>query len=714
MKWGAIVLALALGADAFVPHASPVISRTRAVRSKMTMEAATAPATQEALATAATEARGLAMDSIAAAESGHLGLPLGAAEMGAVLFGQSMTYNADEPKWINRDRFVLSAGHGSMFLYSWLHIAGYDLPKAEVANFRQHHSMTPGHPEFPSSEHNTPGIEATTGPLGAGVSNCVGMAAASKMSGALFNTDDHTIFDNHIFCIVGDGCLQEGVSAESACFAAHEKLDNFIVLYDANDVTLDKMAEFTQSEDVSKRYEAYGWDVITLLDGHDLVAMHSAVEEAKDNNNGKPTLIICKTEIGKGIDEVAGTNAAHGEAGVAYVDEARKKLGLPEEKWYVSDGTYEYFAEHKKGLKAKYAAWEATYGEWQKANPDKAAILQDGIDGKTPSVDELSAAIPEHTGGDVATRIAGADVLQGIAAAVPLYISGSADLHGSTKNYIKGGGDFGSGLGKTYAGRNLYYGIREHAMGCILNGFAYYGLFRVSGATFLVFADYMRAPVRIAALSELPVNYIWTHDSIGVGEDGPTHQPVETVSGLRVFPNLDVIRPADPEETAGAFIAGIDKKTGPTALILTRQNVRTLSDYADVKTRREGVLKGAYILKKETGPLTTIIMATGSEVQHACAAADSIGDGVRVVSMPCMERFDQQSAEYKEEVLPNSCRSRVAVEAGITTLWYKYAGLDGKVIGVDRFGFSAPGDIVMKELGMTGDGVTDTVKAFLA
>jgi len=314
----------------------------------------------------------------------------------------------------------------------------------------------------------------------------------------------------------------------------------------------------------------------------------------------------------------------------------------------------------------------------------------------------------------VATRIAGADVLQGIAAAVPLYISGSADLHGSTKNYIKGGGDFGSGLGKTYAGRNVYYGIREHAMGCILNGFAYYGLFRVSGATFLVFADYMRATVRIAALSELPVNYIWTHDSIGVGEDGPTHQPVETVSGLRVFPNLDVIRPADPEETAGAFIAGIDKKTGPTALILTRQNVRTLSDYADVKTRREGVLKGAYILKKETGPLTTIIMATGSEVQHACAAADAIGDGVRVVSMPCMERFDAQSAEYKAEVLPDSCRSRVAVEAGITTLWYKYVGLDGKVIGVDRFGFSAPGDIVMKELGMTGDGVTDTVKAFLA
>jgi len=335
MKAALVALALS-GANALVaPHAKAV--------SATAMQAATlqvAPATTEALATAANEARGLAMDSIAAAASGHLGLPLGSAEMGAVLFGQSMTYNPDDPTWVNRDRFVLSAGHGSMFLYSWLHLAGYDLPKDEVANFRQHHAMTPGHPEFPNSEHATPGVEATTGPLGAGVSNCAGIAAASKMSAELFNTKDHTIFDNHIFCIVGDGCLQEGVSSESACFAAHEKLDNLIVLYDANDVTLDKMAEFTQSEDVGARYEAYGWDVITLLDGHDLTALYEATEEAKANNNGKPTLIICKTEIGRGIEEVAGTNAAHGEAGVAYVDAARAKLGLPEEKWFVSDDTY--------------------------------------------------------------------------------------------------------------------------------------------------------------------------------------------------------------------------------------------------------------------------------------------------------------------------------------------------------------------------------------
>jgi transketolase len=708
MKLALTALALGAGVHGFTaPNVKPAATTA--------LKAATlqvAPATTEALATAANEARGLAMDSIAAAKSGHLGLPLGSAEMGAVLFGQSMTYNPDDPTWINRDRFVLSAGHGSMFIYSWLHLAGYDLPKDEVANFRQHHAMTPGHPEFPNSEHTTPGIEATTGPLGAGVSNCAGLAAASKMSAELFNTDDHTIFDNTIFCIVGDGCLQEGVSSEAACFAAHEKLDNLVVLYDANDVTLDKMAEFTQSEDVGARYEAYGWDVITLLDGHDLQALYEATEEAKANKNGKPTLIICKTEIGRGIDEVAGTNAAHGEAGVAYVDASREKLGLPAEKWFVSDDTYAFFANRKKELKGEYDAWQATYKSWQAANPANAKVLQDGIDGVTPSVDELLAAIPKGAGKPEATRVSGSEIINNIAAAVPLYISGSADLHGSTKNYIKGGGDFGADLGKSYAGRNVYYGIREHAMGCIMNGFAYYGLFRPSGATFLVFADYMRATVRIAALAEIGVSYIWTHDSIGVGEDGPTHQPVETVSGLRAFPNLDVIRPADYEETAAAYAASIDKKDGPTALILSRQNLEQINS-VDADVRRQGTLKGAYTLVKESGPLECIIIATGSEVQHAYNAAKELGAGVRVVSMPCMERFDRQDAAYKESVLPAACRKRVAMEAGVTTMWYKYVGLDGKVIGVDRFGFSAPGDIVMEELGMTAKNCAAEVKAYM-
>jgi transketolase len=670
---------------------------------------AVAPAAQEtALATMATEARGLAMDSIAAAKSGHLGLPLGMAEVGAVLFGQSMKYNPEDPQWIGRDRFVLSGGHGSMFIYSWLHISGYDLPMDEVKNFRQHHSMTPGHPEFPNSEHNTPGIEATTGPLGAGISNAAGLAAASKMAAAQFNTPEHTLFDNHIFTIAGDGCFQEGVSSEASCFAAHEKLDNLIAIYDANDVTLDKMAEFTQSEDVGARYEAYGWEVITLADGHDLAAIHKAIEHAKSNNDGRPKLIICKTIIGKGIDEVAGTNAAHGEAGVEYVDGAREKLGLPAEKWHVSDETYAFFATHKTELKKEYDAWQTTYAAWQKAQPEKAKVLSDAVSKKIPTTAEMFAAIPEHDGGDIATRIAGANVQQSIAATCPMYLSGSADLHGSTKNYIAGGGDFGtpdSGLGKTYAGRNVYFGIREHGMGAIMNGFAYFGLHQVSGATFLVFADYMRATLRVAALAELPTNYILTHDSIGVGEDGPTHQPVETVSGLRVIPNLDVIRPADPEETAGAYVAGIEKQTGPTALILSRQNLRTLSE-VPVASRREGVLKGAYVAKKETASLEKIILASGSEVQWAMDAAKDQA-GVRVVSMPCMERFERQTDAYKEEVLPASCTKRVAMEAGVSGLWYKYVGLGGKVLATDKFGFSAPGDIVMKEFGMTQDGAAE-------
>ena len=646
------------------------------------------------------------MDSIAAAKSGHLGLPLGAAEMGAVLFGQSMTFNPDDPQWVNRDRFVLSAGHGSMFLYSWLHLAGYDIPKDEVANFRQHHSATPGHPEFPNSEHTTPGIEATTGPLGAGISNCAGLAAASKMSAAMFNTPEHTIFDNHIFCMVGDGCLQEGVSAEASCFAAHEKLDNLIVLYDANDVTLDKMAEFTQSEDVGARYEAYGWDVITLTDGHDLKAIYEAIEEAKANDNGKPTMIIAKTEIGRGIDEVAGTNAAHGEAGVAYVDEARKNLGLPADKWHVSDDTYKFFADRKAAQKSQYDAWQATYKAWQAANPDQAKILQDGIDGKTPSEAELLKAIPKGSGEAEATRISGSAIINDIAAAMPLYISGSADLHGSNKNYIKGAGDFGADFGKSYKGRNVYYGIREHAMGCIMNGFAYYGLFRPSGATFLVFADYMRAAVRIAALAELPVSYIWTHDSIGVGEDGPTHQPVETVSSLRLIPNLNVQRPGDAEETAGSYIHGMNHKTGPTAYILSRQDLPVLMSKTAAE-KRAGTQKGAYTLVDETAPLTHILLAAGSEVHLAVEAAATLGAGCRVVSMPCMEVFEAQSDKYKAEILSDKSKT-TAVEAGATGLWYKYAD---KVLGVDAFGESAPAPLIFEKKGITAANLAKVASA---
>eukprot|EP00960_Hanusia_phi_P051097 760593-Hanusia_phi.AAC.11 len=581
----------------------------------------------------------------------------------------------------------------------------------EVKNFRQHHSMTPGHPEFPNSEHNTPGIEATTGPLGQGVVNAAGAAAAQKMEQAMFNTKDYTLFDSVTVALCGDGCLQEGVSAEGAAFAAHEGLDNLIIIYDSNDVTLDKMAEYTQSEDTAKRYEAYGWEVVTI-DGHDINAVKSTLDKFRSSKNGKPKLLVCKTIIGKGIDEVAGTNAAHGEAGVKYVAESKKRLGLTE-PWQVSQDTYKHFESVQKRNDAKYNAWKDTYNAWKSANADKAALLEKLQKKETPSAEEMFKAIPEISKGkNIATREAGSIVINHISDLVPQFLSGSADLHGSNKNYIKNGGNFGKGFDKTYAGKNFYFGIREHGMGAIMNGIAFHGLFRPSGATFLVFVDYMRATIRVAALAELPTTYILTHDSIGVGEDGPTHQPVETVSSLRVFPNLDVIRPADPEETVGAYVHSQQRKDGPTAIILTRQNVKTL-DEIPVETRRQGVLKGAYVAKKESGDLKMIIMASGSEVQHAMAAAEQLGDGVRVVSMPCMNLFNKQSKEYRDSILPPSCLKRVAMEAGVGSMWYQYVGLDGKVVSVERFGFSAPGDIVMSELGMTAENLLKECKAYM-
>lgn len=642
-----------------------------------------------------------------------MGLPLGCAEIGAQLWGKHLSYYPDDPQWLNRDRFILSAGHGSMFIYSWLHLSGYDLPLEEVKNFRRHHSKTPGHPEFPSSEHNTPGIEATTGPLGAGVGNAVGMAAAAKLAAAKYNTAEHQIFDHHVIALCGDGCLQEGVAFEAASYAGHDGLDNLILIYDSNDVTLDKMADFTQSENHANRFAAIGWNTITI-DGHDFAAIDNAISKAKSMDNGKPTIIIAKTIIGKGIPEVEGTNAAHGEAGVPFQKTARANLGLPaDELFHVSPETRAFFAQKKTELKAEYDNWNKKYAAWKAANPALAADLETAQHKKYPSASEVLAAIPEYDAKkNVATRQSGSDVLQHVAKLVPQYISGSADLHGSNKNYINGGNNFGNPniKGKSFTGRNFYFGIREHAMGTMLNGIAYYGLNRASGSTFLVFADYMRAAIRVAALSELPVGYILTHDSVGVGEDGPTHQPVEAVSGLRTIPNLDVIRPADPEEVAGAFAASIDRKNGPTALIFSRQNVRTLNEIP-VETRRQGTLKGAYIAMKETEPLTHIILSAGSELQWALDAAKILGPSVRVVSVPCFEIFDRQSADYKESVLPSSCTKRVAIEAGITGLWYKYVGLNGKVIGTDKFGFSAPGDTVMKAFGINAENVVATAKS---
>ncbi|MEO6873143.1 MAG: transketolase [Chthoniobacterales bacterium] len=653
------------------------------------------------LSKAANQARGLAIDAVHAAQSGHLGLPLGCAEMGAVLYGYLLKHNPDKPRWIGRDYFVLSAGHGSMFLYSWLHMSGYDLPMSEIKRFRQLHSKTPGHPEF----FETPGVECTTGPLGQGVANAVGIAMAAKMSAARFNTEEHKIFDQHIFCLAGDGCLQEGVSAEASAFGAHYGLDNLILIYDSNAVTLDAMAKVTQSEDTAMRYRAYGFDV-QEVQGDDMQAFLDALNTAKENDNGKPKFIIAHTLIGKGIPEVAGTSKAHGEGGAKYAEEARKGLGLPEEHFFVSDDVKEYFAEHKKQLLADYDKWEKHYEEWRKAKPDQAQQLDDAIDKKVPN--DLFDKIPVFpTDAVIATRKAGSEVLQPIAQAMPFLISGSADLHGSTLNYIKDGGDF---TRDKPTGRNIHYGIREHGMCAIMNGVAYHGIFRASGATFLVFTDYCRAAIRLAALSKLPNIYIFTHDSVAVGEDGPTHEPVETVTSVRVMPQIDVIRPADPEETAGAFVAAAQRIDGPTLLALSRQNLPNLNDI-DIQVRREGVLKGGYIAKKETGALKLILLSCGSELQHAMAAAKELGEGTRVVSMPCFERFARQSDSYREEVLPNECRKRVAIEAGVPQIWSQFVGLDGKIIGINRFGLSAPGNEAMKELGIDAQHVIDAARS---
>jgi len=655
----------------------------------------------EILSRAANEARGLCMDAVQASKSGHLGLPLGCAEMGAVLYGYALKYNPDKPRWIGRDYFVLSAGHGSMFLYAWLHLSGYDLPMSEIKRFRQLHSKTPGHPEF----GETPGVECTTGPLGQGVGNAVGIAVAMKMAAARFNTPEHRIFDQHCICLAGDGCLQEGVSAEASAFAGHFGLDNLILIYDSNAVTLDAPAKATQSEDTGARFKAYGFDV-QEIDGHDMQAFLDALNIAKERDNGRPQFIIAHTLIGKGVPEVEGTYKAHGEAGAPYVDAARKRLGLPDEHYFVSEETREYFAGHKKKLLAEYDRWKKTYNEWRKTNPDKAKLLDDGIERRVPA--DLLAKIPEFPkDSKLATRKAGSEALQPIAQAMPLLMSGSADLHGSTLNYIEDGEDFTRDNPK---GRNVHFGIREHGMCAILNGISYNGLFRASGATFLVFTDYCRASIRLAALSRLPNIYIFTHDSIGVGEDGPTHEPVETVSSVRLMPHIDVIRPADPEETAGAFVAAVERIDGPTLIALTRQVVPILNEI-DANLRREGVLRGGYIAKKEKAKLDLIIMSCGSELQHALAAAKELGDGARVVSMPCFERFGRESEEYREEVLPKSCRRRVAIEAGVPEVWFQYVGLDGKVVGLREFGLSAPGAEVMKERGIDAKHIIDAARS---
>ena len=656
-----------------------------------------------ALSRAANEARGLALDAIAGCKSGHLGLPLGTAEIGAALFGHALKIAPKHPKWPNRDRFVLSAGHGSMFVYAWLHLAGFDISLDDLKAFRSRGSRTPGHPEF----GDTPGVEATTGPLGQGIGNIVGMAISEKMAAARFNTEEHKIFDHVVVGLCGDGCLQEGISYEAAAVAGRLGLDNLILFYDSNAITLDAPTEKTQNENTVDRFQAANWDVWELEDGHNIIEVLSSFERAREHRNGRPKLIICKTLIGRGVPEVAGTTKAHGEGGAKFAADAHKRLGLPETTFYVSSETREYFVGLCNRREAEYAAWAETFEAWQKANPELAALLEKGFSCDHGSAEELSAKIPAFGENKNATRVSGEISLNALAKNDSLILSGCADLFSSVKTYIKDGGDFDV---DNYAGRNIWFGIREHAMGAILNGIAYAGIFKPAGSTFLTFEDYMRPSVRVAALAKLPLFYIFTHDSVAVGEDGPTHQPVELVSSLRCIPNLDVIRPGDSEETAAAYAYAVARKDGPVALCLSRQNLDS-QETIPVETRRAGTLRGAYVAVKEQGALERIIIASGSELGIAVAAAKELGAGTRVVSMPSMEIFEKQSPEYRESVLPAACTKRVAIEAGITAMWWKYVGLEGKVVGTDSFGFSAPGNVVLDAFGISVKNLVETAKS---
>jgi transketolase len=654
---------------------------------------------------AAAVARGLALDAISRCSSGHLGLPLGAAEIGAVLHGAFLRQHPGQPRWINRDRFVLSAGHGSMFLYAWLHLAGFELSLEDIRAFRSRGSITPGHPEF----GETPGVEVTSGPLGQGVGNAVGMALAGKLGAARWNTPRRTLLDYRVVCLAGDGCLQEGVALEATELAGHLGLDNLILIWDANAVTLDAPAAETQSQDVRRRYEACGWTVYEV-DGHDPRALLAALEAARVAEGGRPQLLIARTEIARGVPEVAGTPRGHGESGAAHAAQAKRRLGLPEEPFHVPGDVRQAFAARRREQESAYERWCELWRDWAREEPALAADLEQRMGGGPGSEPRITEFPPE---GALATRKAASMALQAIAAEHGELLSLSADLFGSNLNYIEGGGEIGPGA---FAGRNLRVGIREHAMGAVLNGLAYDGLWRALGATFLVFSDYLRPAIRLAALARLPVIHWFTHDSVGVGEDGPTHQPVETLGALRLMPGYELFRPADAEECAGALLAALAKRDGPVGLALSRQALPPLG-CLPAGERRRGTRRGGYVLLREHGPLELLLLAAGSEVSLALDAARILageGRGVRVVSMPSMERFLAQDAQWREQVLPAACRRRLAVEAGGGALWHRFTGLDGRVLSIERFGLSAPAGEVFTALGITAEAVLAAARELLA
>lgn len=652
--------------------------------------------------------RTLAIDVIQKADSGHPGLPLGAAPMAYVLWQKHLKHCPTKPQWADRDRFVLSAGHGSMLLYSLLHLTGYPLSKDEVLNFRQWGSKTPGHPEF----GHTPGVEATTGPLGQGHANAVGMALAERALAARYNKPGHVIVDHFTYCLVGDGDVMEGVAMEAASLAGHLKLGKLICLYDANDVTLDGPAKLSFTEDVGKRYEAWGWQVLHVKDGNtDLAAIDAALTEAKADTT-RPTLIVVKTTIGYGSPNKSGKSSSHGSPlGHDEIALTKKALGWAhDEKFFVPEAALGHFRLAVVKGEAHKADWRQRFEAYRDAHPQLAAEFERVMNRDLP--DGLAAALPTFPAGTaVETRTAGGQALNALAKLAPELIGGDADLGGSTKTVLKDGGSFD---GQTGAGRNIHFGVREHAMASVANGMAYHGGVRPFTATFFAFVDYMRPAVRLAAMNHLPVVHVWTHDSIGLGEDGPTHQPVEQLMSVRSIPQLNTLRPADAAETAEAWLFALERKHGPTGLVLTRQKVPTF-DRTKLGSAK-GVHKGAYVLADAAGAPKLILVATGSEVQLALAAKEQLdqqGLPTRVVSMPCMEHFFTQDAAYREAVLPKAVRARVSIEAGITFGWERVIGDHGVAVGVDRFGASAPDKVLFAEYGLTVQHVVDAAKKSL-
>lgn len=656
-----------------------------------------------------TTIRTLSIDAIEKANSGHPGMPMGAAPMAYTLWTKFMNHNPENPKWFNRDRFVLSAGHGSMLLYSLLHLSGYDVTMDDLKSFRQWGSKTPGHPEY----GHTPGVDATTGPLGQGIAMAVGMAMAERHLAAKYNKEGYNIVDHFTYVICGDGDLMEGISSEAASLAGHLKLGRLIVLYDSNDISLDGDLNKSFSENVEQRFQAKGWQVIRVEDGNNVEEIAKAIEIAKAEEN-RPTLIEVKTTIGYGSPNKGGTSSVHGSPLGAEETKLVKEAysWTFEDDFYVPKEVYEHFeATVKEAGKQKEKEWNDLFAKYEANYPELAKELKLAINGELPENWDQSLPVYEE-GKSIATRSSSGEAINAIAKNVPYFFGGSADLAGSNKTTIKNGGDFSA---ENYGGRNIWFGVREFAMGAALNGMALHGGLRVFGGTFFVFSDYLRPAIRLAALMKLPVTYVFTHDSIAVGEDGPTHEPIEQLASLRAMPNLSVIRPADGNESRAAWKEALQSDSKPTALVLTRQNLKTIKGTDQLA--EEGVKRGAYVISpaKSDHP-QALLLASGSEVGLAIEAQKALaseGIDVQVVSMPSWDRFEGQPEEYKNEVMPKHVKKRVAIEMASPFGWERYVGDEGKILGINQFGASAPENKILKEYGFTVENVVQKVKEFI-